>query len=243
MRSYCLLAAIGWVLLAPHLALGQRAETEPSSLAAAAPTPALLGELAALDQLHAEAIADKKRLMHAVLGAGVVSIAGGGAMMFIEASDQAYRVAGGCTLVFGAIDAVIALTSLRGIGRAARMWESERPTRNNAARLQQTRARWLAAERGEGIAYALNLGLDIAYLSSGLTAVAASQLGAEHPERWLAGGLSVSLQALFLVGIDLAGLRQAGRLHERLLHDLVPSVSMVGAFSEPALGVALAGRM
>ena len=103
--------------------------------------------------------------------------------------------------------------------------------------------RWLAAERSEGVAYSLNLGLDVAYLSSGLTAVLASQLGAEHPERWIAGGLSVSLQALFLVGIDVAGLLQSSRLQKRLLHDLVPAVSFTGAFAEPSVRLTLAGRL
>ena len=55
--------------------------------------------------------------MHAVLGAGVVSLVGGGAMMIPDANDQAYRIAGGCAGVFGAIDALIALASLRGIDR------------------------------------------------------------------------------------------------------------------------------
>lgn len=235
-------AVISWVLLAPAFAQGQGSES-PLPAAQAAPTPALLDELAALEQLHAEAIADKKRLMYAVLGAGVVSLVGGGAMMIPDANDQAYRVAGGCAVVFGAIDAVIALTSLRGIARDARMWDGQRPGRGNAARLQQARARWLAAERSEGVAYSLNLGLDVAYLSSGLTAVLASQLGAEHPERWLAGGLSVSLQALFLVGIDVAGLLQSSRLQKRLLHDLVPAVSFTGAFAEPSVQLTLAGRL
>ena len=71
----------------------------------------------------------------------------------------------------------------------------------------------------------------------------ASQLGMEHPTRWLAGWLSVSVQALFLLGIDLAGLRQANRLQTRLLHDLVPCVSVAGAFAKPAVHQTWVGRM
>lgn len=242
MRSLGWVATVGLVLLVSPSARGQ-GEQAARPASGAAPTPALLAGLTALEPLHAEALADKRRLMYAVLGAGVVSLVGGGALMISDADDQAYRVAGGCAVVFGAIDAAIALTSLRGIRREADAWDQERPGRNNAARLQAARARWLAAERGEGVAYALNLGLDVAYLSSGLTAVVASQLGVEHPTRWLAGGLSVSVQALFLLGIDLAGLRQASRLQTRLLHDLVPGVSLAGAFSEPAMQLTWVGRM
>lgn len=242
MRSRGSVVTVGLVLLVWTSARGQGAEAAlPES--GAVPTPALLAELTALEPLHAESLAEKRRLMYAVLGAGVVSMVGGGALMIPDADDQAYRVAGGCAVVFGAIDAVIALTSLRGIRREATAWDRERPGRNNAAGLQKARGRWLAAERGEGVAYALNLGLDVAYLSSGLTAVVASQLGAEHPTRWLAGGLSVSVQALFLLGIDLAGLRQASRLQTRLLHDLVPGVSLAGAFAEPAVQLTWMGKM
>lgn len=242
MRLISILAVLGLAALVPSSALGQGAVSLSAS-SLPAPTPGLSAALVEIERLHAEAVVDKQRLMHAVLGAGGVSIVSGGLMMITDANDQAYRVAGGCALVFGVIDAAIALTSLRGIGRDARVWESDRAGRVTGADLQRARARWLAAERGEGVAYAVNLGLDIAYLSSGLTAVLASQLGAEHPERWLAGGLSVSVQALLLVGIDLAGLGQAGRLQKRLLHDLVPGVSLIGAYAEPAVRLTVAGRL
>jgi hypothetical protein len=230
-----------WLALGPAAARAQEAAPAPAE--AAPPSQVSLGaELAAIEQLHTQAAAQERRLMHAVLGFGVVSVVGGGAMMITDANDQAFRVAGGCTLAFGAIDAVIALVAMNGIGRDARTWDNERLARSSAAGLQRARVRWVDKVRGQGVSYALNLGLDVAYLSSGLAAVLASQFVADHSDRWLAGGLSIAAQAVFLVGIDLYGLRYAGRLHKQLLEGLSPSVSLLGNYSEPSVRLGLAGR-
>ena len=68
MRSRGWVATVGLVLLVSSSARGQSAEAAlPAS--GAAPTPAPLAALTALEPLHAESLADKRRLMYVVLGA------------------------------------------------------------------------------------------------------------------------------------------------------------------------------
>jgi hypothetical protein len=65
----------------------------------------------------------------------------------------------------------------------------------------------------------------------GGTAILASQLGVDHPNRWLASGTAIGVQSLILVAIDLVGVMRSGRYHERFLRGFTPSVSVTSSQS------------
>jgi hypothetical protein len=137
--------------------------------------------------------------------------------MIPDAQNQAIRVAGGATLAFGAIDVAIGALGLVGLRAAERTFAAGAAERRTPQGLRAARLKLATAERREAIAYALNLGLDVAYLAGGLVAVGVSRLGVSDPERWLSAGLATTVQALFLLGIDLVGVLTATGAQSRIL--------------------------
>lgn len=202
------------------LALSTTAVARADEPPASAPAPASIDEEArALEALHDAAHARRRRLSAAVLGWGALSTVGGAALLIPDGDNQAWRVAGGATLAFGAIDVVIAALGLAGLRAEERAFAADHAARRAAdgSGLRRARLRMAHAERREAIAYAVNLGLDVAYLAGGLIAVGVSQTSVGDPERWLAAGLATTIQALFLVGIDVVGTLTAAHVQSRLL--------------------------
>jgi hypothetical protein len=188
-----------------------------STAVARAEQPPLEEEAAALEALHDAAHARRVRLSGAVLGWGALSTVAGIALAVPDADNLAWRVAGGATLAFGAIDVVIAALGLVGLRAEERAFAAERAARRSPEGLRRARLKMASAERREGIAYAVNLGLDVAYLAGGLLCVGVSRTDVVDPERWLAVGIATTVQALFLAGIDIVGTLTATRVQSRLL--------------------------
>lgn len=186
-------------------------------------------EVLEVERVHRESISTRRALADAVLVAGIGSAAGGAALMVPDAEDQAFRFAGINTAVFGAVNTVVALLALHGISREEDAWESPEAAAARRAPGGLARARVHAAldERREATSHAINLGLAAAYLGVAGTAVLASRLGVDHPNRWLGSGVAIGAQALFLVGVDYIGLRRASHYHRVFLGGLAPSVSVV----------------
>ena len=97
-------------------------------------------------------------------------------------------------------------------------------------------------EARESIGHAVNLGLDVAYAAVGATALAASYSGVDHPLRWRATGVAVGAQAIYLLGVDLYGLRQSSRFHGTLLDGLRPDVAFAPTASGVAIAAGVSGR-
>ncbi len=117
-----------------------------------------------------------------------------------------------------------------------------RVARRTAAGLQRARAHALDDEARESIGHAVNLGLDVAYAAVGATALAASYSGVDHPLRWRATGVAVGAQAIYLLGVDLYGLRQSSRFHGTLLDGLRPDVAFAPTASGVAIAAGVSGR-
>jgi hypothetical protein len=164
--------------------------------------PARADEAADVERIYHESARQRKRLMIALTAGGVVSTIAGVGIMVPDSHDQAWRVGGGVTLGFGVVNALLGGFALRGI-----MHEKPITSRKDL----------LAQSSREGLVFGINLGLDVAYLMASATAILASQLGVDNSERWLAGGVTGAVQAVFLVGIDIAGVLIARKTHARLL--------------------------
>lgn len=195
-----------------------------SSLAASARAD---DEVASLEQSRAEAFSTRRALATSVLVAGGVGIVGGGVLMIPSGDDKAWRFAGINTAVFGVVNTVVGLRALFGIRAEERAWDDDaaRAARRTPAGLAAARAHAAEDERRESVGHAINLGLDIAYLGVGGTAVLASQVGADHPNRWLASGVAIGVQSAFLLGVDLIGLSTSADYHRAVLANVAPVVS------------------
>lgn len=185
-------------------------------------------EVQDLERVHGESITTRRALADTVLVAGLVSVAGGGALIIPDAEDQAFRYAGLNTALFGAINTVVALVALRGIAREEDAWTSSEAaaSRRTPDGIRRARAHAAIDEQRESTSHAINLGLGAAYLAVAGTAILASRLGVDHPNRWLGSGIAIGAQAIFLVGIDFIGLRRASHYHRVFVEGLVPGISI-----------------
>jgi hypothetical protein len=202
---------------------------------------AQVADVDGLEQLHREAIHTRRVLADSVLIAGLVSIAGGGALIVPDADDQAWRYAGVNTAIFGAVNTVVGLLALHGIAKEESTWETDeaRAARRTPEGLARARIHAVLDERRESVGHAINLGLNCAYLGVGGTAVLASQLGVDHPNRWLASGAAIGVQALFLVAIDFIGLTRSSDYHRAFVEGLMPTfaITPTAAGSETRVGL------
>jgi len=214
------------------LALSLTIAMEVTALAQVAPA-----EVDALEQTRRDAIQTRRVLANSVLVAGLVSVAGGAALMVPDSNDQAWRYAGVNTAVFGAVNTVVGLLALNGIRNEERAWETDdaRAARRTPEGLARARIHAALDERRESVGHAINLGLNCAYLGVAGTAVLASQFGVDHPNRWLASGAAIGFQALFLVGVDFIGLTRSHGYHRSFVLGLEPSLALSG--TETRLGV------
>jgi hypothetical protein len=220
----------------PMIALTTMIAMEATALAqVAAP------DVEAVEQTHRDAIQTRRVLADSVLVAGLVSVAGGAALIVPDANDQAFRYAGVNTAIFGAVNTVVGLLALNGIRNEERAWEADdaRAARRTPDGLARARVHAALDERRESVGHAINLGLNCAYLGVAGTAVLASQLGVDHPKRWLASGAAIGFQALFLVGIDFIGLTRSAAYHRAFVLGLEPSLAIAPtpAGTETRLGI------
>ena len=233
-------------LAVPYGALAQSSLPPEASVVSDAELPANSdehgvvsgAELDTLEALHRGSLATRRALADAVLVAGLVSIAGGAALVIPDADDQAWRFAGINTAMFGAVNTVVGLLALHGIGREERAWESEsaRAARRRRGGLVRARTHAAIDERRESVGHAISLGLDCAYIGVAGTAVLASQLGVDHEKRWLASGIAIGFQAVFLLGVDLIGLARSAHYHGAFVHGFAPSFAFVPASSTTSSG-------
>lgn len=198
----------------------------------------------ALEQTHREAIQTRRVLADSVLVAGLVSIAGGAALMVSDAEDHAFRYAGLNTAIFGAVNTVVGLLALHGIGNEERTWEAEdaRAARRTPEGLARARIHAVLDERRESVGHAINLGLNCAYLGVAGTAVLASQFGVDHPKRWFASGAAIGFQAVFLVAIDFVGLTRSQDYHRRHMLGVEPALAITPTPTGTEARLGLSGR-
>jgi hypothetical protein len=199
-----------------------------SGASAQALAPSAVADAENLERLHRDTIRTRRLLADSVFVAGLGSIVAGGALIVPNGDDQAWRYAGLNTAIFGAVNTIVGLLALHGIAVEETAWESDEGLASRRTPDGLARARIHAAldERRESVGHAINLGLDGAYLGVAGTALVASQLGVDHPKRWLASGISIGLQAVFLVGIDFIGMSRSQTYHRAFVESLLPSMSV-----------------
>jgi hypothetical protein len=172
----------------------------------------------------------EQRLNWTLVIDGAVSMVAGAGLCVPSASDQAYRVAGGTSLAFGVLNFGFGVAGVIAGLREARTIAAESGAR--LADSERAKRRLLEKTRSQSLVYAVNLGLDVGYALAGLTAILASQLGVDHPDRWLAGGIATVVQALPVMAVDLTGVLATRRAQLRAL-EFAPQVLHSG------LGVAI----
>ena len=187
-----------------------------------------VSDVASLEQIRRESMDTRRFLADAVLLDGLVGIAGGVALMIPDANDQAWRFAGINTAFFGLVNAVVGGIALAGIAREEQAWESDgaRAARRTVDGLRSARIHAAIDERRESVAHAMNLGPNCAYLGVAGTSLLASQLGVEHPNRWLGSGVAIGLQAIVLVAIDLTGVTKSQGYHRAILGGFAPTLAV-----------------
>ena len=173
--------------------------------------------LVAVETLRHDALRTRRTLLTAVLVEGLVSAVGGGLLLIPDANDQAWRYAGINTAAFGVANAIIGAVALLGISEEED-FALEAPANEGAERRTARLLRHaLADERRESVGHAINLGLGVGYAAIGATAILASQFNVDNPDRWLASGVAIAVQAAFLIVVDLWGTESSGASHRRLL--------------------------
>ena len=203
------------------------------ALALATPRRALADD-EALEQMHDDTIGTRRALGASVLTAGLVSVAGGSLLLVPEGDDKAWRLAGIQTVLFGVINSVVGLLALHGVAAEESRWRESRASRSTQDGVRRGRIVAAEDERRESVGHAINLGLDFGYLGVAATAAAASQLGVDHPKRWIASSVAIGVQALFLAGVDLVGLLRAKHYHAGFVEGLGPSLSFAPTASGDA---------
>jgi hypothetical protein len=157
-----------------------------------------------VERVYHETVVVRKRLMLALTVGGAVSTLGGAALMVPDSDNGAWRVAGGVTLGFGVVNALIGGFAMKGISREEKLFQPDR-------------RKLLADTEREAVVFGINVGLDLAYIMASAAAILASQLGVDDHERWLGGGVAGVVQGVFLAGIDVIGMQVARKAHARLL--------------------------
>jgi hypothetical protein len=137
-----------------------------------------------------------------LFGEGALSTAAGAAMA-LATDDDRVRAAGFMTLGFGAVNLALAVPWVLRAGRVA---DARADETDLGARLRLARA-----AHGSAAVFALNVGLDVAYVTAG--AVAWALAGGD--ERLRGGGVAVLAQGVFLLGFDVWGWIAAARNADR----------------------------
>ncbi len=167
-------------------------------------------KVAELTRLRRQSIAVRRSLSAGVVSAGILSLAGGVVLVVPETHTGGMRVAGVNTLLFGAVNVVVGSVALAGIREEEAEWEEDRiEERKTTHGFKRHLFHALADERREAVSHGINLGLASAYAAASITTIIASQSGVDEPQRWMASGISIGAQALFLSVIDGIGTTDA----------------------------------
>lgn len=190
-------------------ALAEETTGEGSSTDKAQEAPTAIADpqrVAELSRLRRQSIAVRRSLSAGVVSAGILSVVGGVVLVVPETQSGGMRVAGVNTLLFGAVNVVVGSVALAGIRAEEAEWEEDRiAERKTPDGFQRHLFHALADERREAVSHGINLGLASAYAAASITTIIASQSGVDEPQRWMASGISIGAQALFLLVIDGIG--------------------------------------
>lgn len=140
---------------------------------------------------------------HVLFWTGIASVIGGGVVAGVMHEDPFALMFGIGTAGWGAVNAGLAtgLLDLSGAGLA--QIEADRLLRGDALRAARERA--LRAQEQSGAFFALNLGLDVFYVATGvLLFLLADQIESEQDAQFLRGySAAMTSQGAFLLGFDL----------------------------------------
>lgn len=186
---------------------------EPAALAAESAS-ATRTDPEALRRVRAENAAQSRREGWWLFGWGVASALAGGVLAVALRDEPEWLSFGLTTAAFGAIDAGLAvgMLDLGGARREAiadgRLGERTAP----GAILEEA----ITAQRKSGQVFALNFGLDVAYITAGLLMFFLGR--AKDPDEGLLTGSGVAMmsQGAFLLAFDLAAWIHTGQRAERL---------------------------
>ena len=140
---------------------------------------------------------------------GAVNAVGGGLAAGLGHADEAWIGAGVAAASFGVVNALLAfgLLDLSGDERRA-ILELDA---SDPATLQKLREEQIVAELESGQFYAVNFGLDFAYITAGAFLYVLGRESASEP-KWAQGaGLSILGQGVFLLAFDLVSWLGANR--------------------------------
>lgn len=180
-------------------------------------------ELGTFEQDMHQAFAERERLGVTLLVTSVASLAGAIPMLVPAEPDQALRVGGLSTLLFGGANLGFAVAALVSVAADRERFDSpalvaQRRTANGLARAELEA---IEEASQDATIYAVNLGLDALYLGGGVAALVGGGLRFDaHANRWLAAGIAISAQALFLVSFDATGVALTSERHAKLVHNL-----------------------
>jgi hypothetical protein len=195
-----------------------------SDEAAPQASDALTRKLLDFERGHARTTRRKLGLMYAVVASGAASTAVGIGLLFDRSHDEAYRVAGGLTLGFGAINLLLGAAAIPGLLYGERAFEKGHATRATPLGYATAERDEARAERRQTILFAVNAGLDGGYILGGLAAVLASRLGVDHPDRWLGGGIAMAVQGVLALAVDVTATTIASGRQAELLQSWTPTL-------------------
>ena len=205
-------------------------------------SPMFVDELAAFDAAHARTNRLKLRTMDVLLAGGILSTLAGVGLMVPDSYDQGLRISGALTASFGAINVILGGLSIPNLVKKQRAFEASRAARSSPAGLFEAKRQELREQHADVLLFGINLGLDGGYILAGLAAIVASQLGADHPDRWLAGGVATLIQGVFLAGVDTTAMLVANRRHAAVLESIVPLLGFTNTAKGLEGSVGVAGR-
>jgi hypothetical protein len=161
-----------------------------------------------LTTLRLEARASRRCAGFWLLGFGAVSAVGGGVVAIAGRQNQAFVAAGITTASFGLVNAVLSLglLDLSGAREAAIMKDAER-----RADYAQMREAEIAVELQSGQFYAVNAGLDVAYIASGVLLFVLG-VARTRSDAWEKGvGVAFASQGALLMAFDIVSWMAANR--------------------------------
>ena len=199
-------------------------------------------ELAAFDAQHARTTRLKLRTMNVLLAGGILSTLAGIGLMVPDGYDQGLRISGALTASFGAINVILGGLSIPNLVKKQRAFEAARNARATPAGLLEAKRQDLRDQHADVLLFGINLGLDGGYILAGLAAILASQLGADHPDRWLAGGVATVIQGVFLAGVDTSAMIIANRRHAVILQSILPVLGVANTPTGLQGSIGFAGR-
>ena len=167
-----------------------------------------------LRRARADNLSRRKREGWWLFGWGVTSLMFGGVTAAILHDREGWLGYGLTTAGFGAINAGLALGMLDLSGKRREAITAGRLREETQADVVRQMA--IDDQRGGGQVYALNLGLDVAYVTAGVLMFFLGR-SMEPEQRALSGaGVAMISQGAFLLGFDLAGWIHTARSVERL---------------------------